>query len=496
MTRRAAAISGFGWGIIGGLVLVALMYLSAGIFGLRPLPQALNEPLLALMPGFVFGFLIDTLQHAGKVVEEIGLIVAMVLALGVLGAISAVANLRWTSSWVPFAFAGLAWAIVVLILLPLAGAGLLGLNDGPTTPVTWAALFAFYAVVLQYGGTGPAEVDLGRRRVLRGIPLGIAGVSLAALGAGLVPGWYRAIFSAPGSGLRGISPTVTPVADFYVVSKNFADPGVDGGAWRLHIGGLVDKPQTLALTELQSLPSVEQYVTMECISNNVGGPQISTGSFKGVSLRDLVTMAGPQSAAGWVKFTARDGYTESLPLDVVNDSPEILVAYSLENAPLPGSHGYPARILIPGRYGMKGPKWLDTIELATDEAHGYWEQQGWDHNAVVKTTSRFDLPLDGDIVKVGPVDVGGVAFAGKRGISQVEYSTDGGSTWSMATFDEPLSPFTWVVWRASWTPSSHGAYTLKVRATDGSGAVQDSKGAASYPSGSSGFHTIHVDVSG
>src|SRR5213075_809720 len=103
MTNRAAAISGFGWGVIGGLALVALMYFSSGLFGLRPLPQALNEPLLSLMPGFVFGFLIDTLQHAGKVVEEAGLIVAMVLALGALGAAAAVGNTRWTSPYLPFA---------------------------------------------------------------------------------------------------------------------------------------------------------------------------------------------------------------------------------------------------------------------------------------------------------------------------------------------------------------------------------------------------------
>src|SRR5205814_9067511 len=146
MTNRAAAMSGFGWGVIGGLALVALMYFSSGLFGLRPLPQALNGPLLSLMPGFVFGFLIDKLQHAGKVVEEIGLILAMVVALAAVGAASAVANLRWTSTWVPFAFAGAAWAIVVLILLPVAGLGWLGLNDGLTTPVTWAALIAFSAV--------------------------------------------------------------------------------------------------------------------------------------------------------------------------------------------------------------------------------------------------------------------------------------------------------------------------------------------------------------
>src|SRR6184192_3160023 len=144
MTRKAAAASGFGWGVAGGAALVALMYLSQGIFGLRPLPQLLNNPLLSLMPGPVFGFLIDTLQHAGKVVEEFGLVIAMVIALGVLGAASAVANLRWTSTWVPFVFAALGWILVIVILLPIAGVGMLGLNDGPATPLAWAALFAIY----------------------------------------------------------------------------------------------------------------------------------------------------------------------------------------------------------------------------------------------------------------------------------------------------------------------------------------------------------------
>ncbi|HSS62642.1 MAG TPA: molybdopterin-dependent oxidoreductase, partial [Candidatus Limnocylindrales bacterium] len=173
----------------------------------------------------------------------------------------------------------------------------------------------------------------------------------------------------------------------------------------------------------------------------------------------------------------------------------ILVAYDLNGAPLPMAHGYPARILIPGRYGMKGPKWLDSIQLTNHETGGYWEQQGWDHNAVVKTTSRIDAPRDGDIVKVGPIEVGGVAFAGKRGISKVEYTTDGGSSWIEAPFDPPLSNLTWVIWRASWTPAKEGAYRLMVRATDGSGAAQTRLATPSYPNGSSGYHTIQVNVS-
>src|SRR5579859_1324389 len=471
------------------------MYVAALVLGLRPLPQLLNQPILSLMPGFVFGFLIDTLQHAGKVVEEFGLIVAMVLALGVLGSAAAVAGLRWTSQYLPLAFAAAGWIAVTALLLPISGTGFLGLSDGPTTPLIWAALFAIYGVVLQLGSDQPGATDSGRRRLLGALPLTIGAVSLGVLAFRLLPGWYEAIFNAPEAGLKGVSPEITPVDNFYVVSKNFSDPVVDASRWSLRVGGLVDKPLTLSLDQLRALPSVSQYVTMECISNNVGGDLISTGSFTGVPLRDLIAMSSPQARGSWVAFTAVDGYTESVPLSVVQGAPEILVAYELAGAPLPSGHGFPARMLIPGHYGMKGPKWLQTINLVEHESGGYWEQQGWDHNALIKTTARIDSPQDGAIVKLGPVALAGVAFAGTRGIDRVEYSTDGGATWKAAQLDAPLSPYTWVLWQAAWTPASEGAYTLKVRATDGTGARQDGRSSPSYPSGASGYHTIGVDVS-
>ena len=495
LTRGQAAWRGFAWGCLAGIALVALMYLAGLVLSLRPLPQALQQPLLALMPGFVFGFLIDTLQHAGKVVEELGLIVAMVGGLGLLGAASALAGLRWRNRYLPMAFAAAGWLVVVAILLPVSGSGFLGLDDGPTTPIVWAALFAVYGVVLQMGAEPAASVDAGRRSILSAVPLTIGAVGLGVLAYRLVPGWYRSVFNPPEAGLIGQSPELTPVQDFYVVSKNFADPTVDGQGWRLSIGGLVEHPRTLTLVDLRAMSAVDEYVTLECISNNVGGPLVSTGGFTGVSLRDLVALAVPKPEGGWVAFTARDGYTESLPLGLVNSSPEILVAYDLDGSPLPMSHGYPARVLIPGHYGMKGPKWLDRIDLVGHEANGYWEQQGWDHNAVVKTTSRIDVPQDGDILKLGAVTISGVAFAGMRGVSRVEYSTNGGSTWSDATLDPPLSPYTWVLWKADWTPASEGAYRLVTRATDGTGKVQDARGAGSYPSGASGYHTVQVDVS-
>ena len=498
LSRREAALFGFGWGALAGLVLVALMYLAGVLLGLSPLPQLLNQPILSLLPGFVFGFLIDTLQHAGKVVEELGLIVAMVVALGLLGSAWAIAYLRWQMRYLALAFAGIGWVVVSVILLPLGGAGFLGLNDGPATPLIWAALFAIYGVVLQLGGDPPGRqaADGDRRRLLSALPIGVGVVSLGLLAWRLLPDWYRAVFTSPEAGLRGPSPEVTPVGNFYIVSKNLGvDPSVDAQGWALSVGGSVQKPLRLSLSDLRGLTGATEYVTMECISNNVGGGLMSTGSFTGVRLRDLLAMASPKADGTWAAFKARDGYTESIPMSLVQGAPEIMVAYDLDGAPLPMSHGFPARMLIPGHYGMKGPKWLDSIDLVNHESGGFWEQQGWDHNAIIKTTARIDWPRDGDLVKLGPISVAGVAFAGTRGISQVELSTDGGSTWKPVPFKAPLSPLTWVLWTFDWTPAREGAYRLMVRATDGMGAAQDSRGAASYPSGASGYHSVQVDIS-
>ena len=495
--RRTAATRGFGWGALAGLVLVGGMYLASAVLGLRPLPQALNEPLLSIMPGVVFGFLIDTLQHAGKVLEELGLIIAMVVALGVLGATWAVTALRWRFAHSALVFAGVGWLVVVLVLLPISGAGFLGLNGGPTTPLVWAALFAIYGVVLQMGGVtagteGPTNLD--RRRLLSALPLGIGAASLGLLAVLRVPDWYRAAANPAEASLRGVSPEITPVGNFYIVSKNYSDPVVDGQAWRLTVGGLVDKTLNLSLPDLKALPSITEYVTLECVSNDVGGPLMSTGSFTGVKMSDLIALASPKSSGTWAAFKATDGFSESLPMSLINSQGSILVAYELDGAPLPTGHGFPARVLLPGHYGMKGPKWLVSIDLVDRETGGFWEQQGWDHNAVVKTTARFDAPRDSDIVKLGPVTVAGVAFAGTRGVSDVEFSTDGGSSWSAATLSPPLSSLTWVLWKATWTPTREGSFTLQVRATDGTGARQTPQTRPSYPDGAAGYHTIRVDV--
>jgi DMSO/TMAO reductase YedYZ molybdopterin-dependent catalytic subunit len=306
-----------------------------------------------------------------------------------------------------------------------------------------------------------------------------------------VPRWYKAVFAAPSTG-----PTaeLTPIADFYVVSKNFTDPVVDAAGWELTIRGLVDHPQRLRLADLSALPAVTEYVTLECISNTVGGYQISTGHFGGVPLGSVLDLAGVQPSATLVAFRSRDGYTESLPLSLIRQSPEILLALTLDGAPLPDVHGFPARILVPGHYGMKGPKWVEDIELATGSRNGYWENQGWNPDAAVKTMSRIDSPPEGSLLKAGPTDVSGVAFAGKRGISAVEISADGGHSWTPAVLKPPLSELTWVTWTATWAAAAAGQYRLQVRAHDGQGAAQSPSASSSYPDGASGYHSVQVSV--
>ena len=135
--------------------------------------------------------------------------------------------------------------------------------------------------------------------------------------------------------------------------------------------------------------------------------------------------------------SAADGYTESLPLEVALD-PETWLAYEMGGAPLTVEHGFPLRVLIAGRYGMKQPKSLTGIGLAAEDEPGFWQRRGWDRDAFVRTMSRIDLPRDGDSVPGGrPLDVYGIASSGDRGIARVEVSSDGGSSWVDADIEPP-----------------------------------------------------------
>jgi DMSO/TMAO reductase YedYZ molybdopterin-dependent catalytic subunit len=176
--------------------------------------------------------------------------------------------------------------------------------------------------------------------------------------------------------------------------------------------------------------------------------------------------------------------------------PQTFLAYEMNGQELPNSHGFPLRAVIPGYYGMKQPKWLTEIEVVADDYQGYWEERGWADEAVVKTLSRIDVPAHRAQVPVSGAPIGGIAFAGDRGIRQVEFSLDGGKTWQEATLKPALSPYTWTLWAAELALPNSGEYLLAVRATDGQGIVQDERVSEPLPDGVSGYHKLRITGQG
>jgi DMSO/TMAO reductase YedYZ molybdopterin-dependent catalytic subunit len=240
---------------------------------------------------------------------------------------------------------------------------------------------------------------------------------------------------------------------------------------------------------------VAQETTLECISNGVGGGLMSNAVWRGIPLPVLLERAGVGGAARRALFHASDGYTHALSLERAM-RPTTLVVYEMNGMALPRRHGFPVRLVVPGAYGEISVKWLDRIEVVDGPAEGYYERQGWRAERV-RTTSRFDRPRNGQTFPAGmPVSLGGVAFAGDRGIQAVEVSVDGGSSWEPVSIDYPGTPLTWVVWSSTWTPAAPGSYEVMVRAIDRSGEVQEATRRPVSPSGASGRHAIRVRVTG
>lgn len=299
--------------------------------------------------------------------------------------------------------------------------------------------------------------------------------------------------------IKGLPPEITPTGDFYVVSKNPPgfDPVVDAQRWRLEIAGLVGKPVSLTYDEIKALPPVQRPHTLECISNDVGGDLISNAMWRGVRFQDVLNKAGGVGAkAVQIAFSCADGYTESLPVAEALH-PDTLLAYEMNGAPLSPKHGFPVRLLVPGHFGMKNPKWITKIEGVDYNFMGYWERSGWSQQAIVKTMSRITTPGGGHMMyKVGDdVGLGGVAYAGDRGIRAVDVSADDGKTWEPAQIKPPLGKYTWVLWAAVWKPTTPGEYTLRVRAQDGTGTLQTREEVGTLPDGASGYHRIRIRVS-
>ncbi len=340
--------------------------------------------------------------------------------------------------------------------------------------------------LVRMGGLAATFVVLGAEvaEVLRVA----GGPSVAPLTRGPIPFPNAGASILPVPGTR---PEYTSVADHYRVDINLSAPTIDAADWRLRISGLVDTPLELTLDQLRALyPARDQFITLECISNPIGGPLIGTTLWSGPSFRDVLATARPQPGARYAQVLAEDGFDESVSLQKIRSDARVILAYDWNGEPLPAEHGFPLRVYVPDLYGMKQPKWITEIVLVPDFVPGYWVKRGWSKEAVRRTTSVIDtVATSGPLRRAGNtyVPVGGIADAGARGISRVEVQVDDGP-WSAAELRPPLGDLTWVLWRYEW-PWREGDHTFAVRAYDGAGVLQTTERQPTYPSGATGVHT-------
>lgn len=287
---------------------------------------------------------------------------------------------------------------------------------------------------------------------------------------------------------------ITSPDDHYVVDINVSPPDIDPDRWSLDIGGAVNDPYSLTYEELTSHAAIEdQPMTMLCISNRVGGDLIGTAHWSGIQLSELIDAAEPTTEAVTVITHAADSYSEDLPIEQV-EREDILIAFAMGGEPLAREHGFPARLLIPGRYGMKMTKWISRIELGTDEHEAYWEKRGWDEAAVVNPMSYIRAHVrEGDSVIIG-----GVAFAGLESgveeIETVEVSLDGGERWHDAELEDQLAPHAWRRWRYEHEAPETREFELVARLVTQGGTVQTAEETSPTPSGATGWHRKTVTL--
>jgi DMSO/TMAO reductase YedYZ molybdopterin-dependent catalytic subunit len=490
---------------------------------------AIGSLVIALQPPGAKDFVTTLFGSADKSALTIA-VVAVGLALGALAGF--LGRRAFGPAWRVLAGVG-GLALVAALLQPLdqtlpalldvalaTGAGILSLR----LLLAWAGVLPALRTGGPESGEGRASrdsgetapdgrPDAGRRRFLLGAG-GLLGLALlgGALGRWLLGRGHPAgaavaatlpvpaeVMPPPGPGdslaAPGLTPLVVPADHFYRIDTELLVPQVDAASWSLRVDGMVDHPLTFNYAELLALPLFEQYVTIACVSNEVGGNLVGNARWTGVHLKAILAEAGLRPEASQVVGRAVDGFTVGFPTEwALDPAREPMIALGMNGAPLPAEHGYPARLIVPGLYGyVSATKWLSEIELTTLAAFdAYWVRLGWAKEGPILTQSRIDHPAAGTTLPAGPVIVDGLAWAPDRGIARVEVRVDGGA-WQAAQLGRALSRATWVQWLLPWqaTPGNH---LVEVRATDGTGAVQTATRGGPAPAGATGYDQVTVSV--
>ena len=364
---------------------------------------------------------------------------------------------------------------------------------------------------------GPTMIGPDRRQFLQGV-IGIG--SIAAITGGL--GWsIRRRFeidrersevvlptvspdqAAPAAidefslGVEGIESFVVPNDRFYRIDTALVVPQVAIDSWKLNIDGLVNNPIELTFQDLLDRPQIERYITLSCVSNQVGGNLVGNALWQGVRFADILNEAGLKDGAEQVVSRSVDGWTCGSPIEAIMDGRDAMLAIAMNGEPLPADHGYPVRIVVPGLFGyVSATKWVTDIQLTRwEDFDAYWVPRGWSKRGPVKTMARIDTPRSG-AKREGTVAIGGVAWAVHRGVEAVEVRVDAGE-WRQAELGSVPSVDTWVQWVYQWDTSDveRGDHAIEVRAIDGDGDPQPEEPKAVAPNGAQGYHRIILDIS-
>ncbi len=528
-------------GIVGAIVTALAMAASRYWLGIMPPPESVPDRVAPLLDIDTFFDMFGTyggyngLKQFGIVSGLRGLLTAGIV-VGVLYAIVIESRVsRRSTKWyfgvsrpawlfligavltVWIAFVALLWPVLPgnYIGIPYSQARVLSI----VALLTWFGLFAA-TVMLVYRATtqraGPSAVEGEPEATVEEQPVAdaVSRRGIVAAGAGAVLVWpvYRLIermyddatFTYDGRPYSGadIQP-ITPNNRFYTVTKNVVDPDVNRDRWRLEIRGAIDNDITLSFDDLQDFEQVDQESTLMCISNRIGAGLFSNAVWRGVRMRDVLMAAGVHDDAFELKLSGADAYVDTFGMDYATDE-NTLIVYEMNSEPLPRTHGYPVRVIVPGLFGEKNIKWVTRIEVVTEDEQGFYEQQGWGPNFVPPTRSDIFRPRTlgagqratfREAIPAGTtVDLRGRAFAADRGIRSVEVTTDDGETWSPATVYYPGTDLTWALWQFQWVPAQPGEYRVYSRAVDGNGDPQPSEARGIIPQGAQGYNIVTATV--
>jgi DMSO/TMAO reductase YedYZ molybdopterin-dependent catalytic subunit len=507
VSRRDAALAGIA---AGGLAL-GVAELVAGLLPGAPSPIiAVGDLVIALQPPGAKQLVVDLFGLADKLILNL---VVIAVALAAAAGIAIASRTRPHVATVGIMAFGLL-ALGAGLRDPLAEPLLTIVVALVASLVAWFALRWLLRLAARRMAPPVAEMPAWDRRRFIGTSIAVIGAAavggvfgrtlLAQAREGAVP--QAGALPAPdatappppaGASLDvdGITPLVTPTERFYRIDTALLVPRPRLETWRLSVTGMVANPFELTYDELVALPLIEQYVTIACVSNEVGGDLVGNALWRGVRLKELLERAGVAPDATQIVGRSVDGFTVGFPtVHALAEEREAMVAVGMNGEALPANHGFPARLIVPGLFGyVSATKWLTEIELTTlDAFDAYWVPLGWAKQGPILTQSRIDVPRSGASLSAGSTAVAGVAWAPDRGIRRVEVQVDEGD-WADAELSVPISDATWVQWQYRWDAGA-GDHSLRVRATDGKGEVQEERRTPPPPDGARGYHTIDVRV--